>query len=237
MQIFYEQGGVRFAHFFRFLAVSCVFICVNAALLYPDNITALATFKLNSNKEKTAKQTPKSKPLKKLSEIRNKLEKCKSCLGKTEDCCSKTQIPHACIKKSEERNNLLPNDRPYVDSSRKYTECAVSERSKDNCNIGLTKTETAMFPSSAIKGVLDVPSNHGLSTYILGTKLTYTECPPAVNTNLNSLSNAQSLTSLGEGRETRNGHSCQEDTKQICKPEEVKPCRWVVVQLAHAFFF
>ena len=215
-----------------------MFICVNAALLYPDNITASATFKLNSNEEK-AKQTPKSKPLKKLSEIRNKLEKCKSCLGKTEDCCSKTP-PHACMKKSEERNNLLPNDRPYVDSSRKYTEGGVSERPKNNCNIGSTKTETAMFSSSVVRRVSDVQISHGPSTYLLGTscdfkKLTYTECPPAVNTNLYSLYNAQSLTSLGEGKETRNGRSCQEDIKQICKTEEVKPCRFV--QLAHAFFF
>lgn len=240
MQIFYEQGGVRFAHFFRFLVVSCVFVCINSALLYPDKVICTLESKQDSYDGKNTKRRSK-KTLKKFSEIRHKLDKCKSCLGQPDTCSSKTQTINASVDKSEESSHLLRHQRPSTETSRKTTELGVSEKQRDSHAVDVTKSGSS---SSQTEAVLNVIKGYTSSPYVLRTscdfkKVTYAACSP-VNSKLSSTKNTLSRTSLGEMKEKGSGggeYSCQEDTKQNCKPMELKPCRWVAVQLTHAFYF
>lgn len=117
----YENGAVSLPSFFRFVAIGCVFLCINAALLYPDSSILHAKAKLES------KQTLIDKPFKKLKHscFKEELQKYKLCFSQIinarRDASAKTG------KNSSQTDHNLKTDSPV-----EKMDCSSSKTTGNN---------------------------------------------------------------------------------------------------------
>jgi hypothetical protein len=180
----YENGGVSVAYFFRFLAVGCVFLCVNAALLYPDSAIPPRDEKSES------KQIVEQKPFKKAKHscFKEELQKCKLCLGHMINGRKETSFDNSAKadQGSDEWNQLIPN---HISNSKTatdlnasvHTDNTYSQSSRQICNV-LGKTSSNAIQLTSTKDVLDLSERQDPASSILGQcrdikRVTYAECP------------------------------------------------------------
>ncbi|XP_028396519.1 solute carrier family 43 member 3-like [Dendronephthya gigantea] len=185
-KVLYESGAVSVAHFFRFLAVGCVFLCVNAALLYPDSAIPSPDEKLE------VKQPSKHDPFKKAKKhtcFREELQKYKLCLG---HMINRRKDTPCHLVKTDEKNQLIPNISKAENKSQKekdlkregqagnslhekpirYSDQELLTAIKSGDTMQLTRTKT----------VLDLSQQQNRASKIAGLMcdingVTYAECP------------------------------------------------------------
>lgn len=225
------------AYFFRFLAVACVFLCTNAALLYPDS-----TIPPPLDEKTETKHDMNQKPLKtKHSCFRDELKKYKLCLGHmingrkdtSFNCSPKTE------QLSDELNQLIVNAHQSVDFNSSIRTDNTTHKSSDVS--GQTSSNTQQLTRT--KTVLDLSESSNPASKILGNcrdikRVTYAECP-AFNLSSSSKDNKQLSLSLnkcdancGQKTESKCEHkttkvaqkACQKRDEEILLNSEEKPC-------------
>ena len=172
LQVLYENGALSVAYFFRFLAVGCVFLCINATLLYPDSTIPPSSEILT--KKQIVTPNPYKKP--KLTRFKDELQKYKLCLGQIingrEDASESEQA-------SKQYNQLIPSN-----SNPQETTDLINSRVHVGSprELSLPKNGSNVVPLIRVETVLDLSEVQNPVCNILGNcrdfkRVTYAECP------------------------------------------------------------
>lgn len=228
------------AYFFRFLAVACVFLCINAALLYPDSTIPPPLDEKLETKQEIQQKPPKNKH----SCFRDELKKYKLCLGHMINGRKDTSFN--CSPKTEqtcgEWNQLIPNPDHSLDSSIQRDDTAQESSNTNTSNVTEQSSSNAI-QLTRTKTVLDLSEKPNSSSHILGNcrdmkRVTYAECP-AFSSNSCSTDNKHLSLNLtkcdaddAQKTEAKCEHgtrgvapkSCQKRDEEILVKNEEKPC-------------
>lgn len=185
-QMLYENGAVSLAQFFQFLAVGCVFLCINGVLLYPDSAIP------SSDEKLPVKQPTKHEPFKKAKKhtcFRYELQKYKLCLGHM--ITGKKDTPCHLVK-IDEKNQLMPTTSTGENISRNAKDLNCGRQPENSFHemplryldhkplMGM-KPENTMQLTSA-KTAFDLSQQQNRASRIVGLMcdtngVTYAECP------------------------------------------------------------
>ena len=212
------------ANFFRFLAVGCVFLCINAALLYPDSAIPSSDEKL-LKKETVAIQKPFKKS--KASCLKEELQKCKLCLGQIINGRKETSF------NDEARTDLVPNEWVrLIKNTQKTTD--LSPTTPTNMHICNASGKTRSHVLTRTKTVLDLsekqsPASHVLHNCCDVKRVTYAECPRLSskdNEHLCEVTNPESpVVEVGQNDHQKSEQEISRGVQKACqkRDQEIQP--------------